>query len=314
MTQYKYNIITPVYNEARFLPFVIRSIIDQTHPPEQWVIVDDRSTDNTWSLITEAAEKYPLIQPVSLSGDTARRLGPNVVHVFNKGYDCTKVDQLDFTVKMDADVVLPKQYFEFLLKKFAADEKLGIASGKTFILKNDRWQMERCPNVHTVGPCKMYRLECFRDIGGLIPILGWDKLDGAKARMKGWRTHSARELPVYHLRQMGGEMGAVKTYLSYGKSCYYLREGLLFALGRAIYRSMERPYFSGLFIFIGYIVALLKQEERLDDPELASFFKKEQLRRLSGVTIKQEELFAEKIGEDKDKPFALSLFEQSTNG
>ncbi len=309
MNKYRYIIITPVYNEAQFLPFVIQSIADQTHPPKKWIIVDDRSTDNTWSLINEAADKYPFIQPLSLSGDNTRRLGPNVVHVFTHGYRCISDDHFDFVVKMDADVVLSEHYFEFLLNKFAADEKLGIASGKTFISKNDIWLMERCPDVHTVGPCKMYRQDCFRDIGGLISILGWDKLDGAKARMKGWKTHSFRDLPVYHLRQMGGEMGAVRTYISYGKSCYYLRESIIFALGRAIYRSMERPYFSGLFIFIGYIIAFLKQEERLDDLELASFFRKEQLRRLSGITIKQEELFTEKIKQDKKKPNALSLFE-----
>ena len=311
MSKYRYAVITPVYNEAQFLPFVIQSIVDQIHPPEKWIIVDDRSTDNTWSLLTEAADKHPFIQPLSLSGDNARRLGPNVVHVFNKGYGCISDDHVDFVVKMDADVVLSEHYFEFLLNEFADDEKLGIASGKTFILKNDTWLMERCPDVHTVGPCKMYRLDCFRDIGGLIPILGWDKLDGAKARMKGWKTHSFRELTVYHLRQMGGEMGAVKTYISYGKSCYYLREGIAFALGRAIYRSMERPYFSGLFIFIGYIIAFLKQEARLNDLELASFFRKEQQRRLSGVTIKQEELFTEKREQDKEKPNALLLFEKT---
>ena len=307
MSRHRYAIITPAYNEARFLPSVVESITGQTRLPAEWIIVDDRSDDNTWSLIQETAAKHSFIRPIRLSGDKTRRLGANVVYVFNEGYQRLSDRQIDFVIKMDADVMLPKRYFEFLLNQFAADPRLGMASGKTFCLENGKWVMERCPDVHVVGPCKTYRHSCFKDIGGLIPILGWDKLDGAKARMKEWRTHSFRDLPVYHLRQMGSAMGMMKTHINYGKSCYYTREHPLFAAGRAVYRAMEKPYFSGLLIFIGYIMAMMKQERRLDDLNLAAFFRKEQLKRLFGMTLKSEEILPTEIHRH-DAPNILSDF------
>ena len=295
MSRPTYAIVTPAFNEGRYLPSVIRSIADQTQPPDEWIIVDDRSTDNTWSVITKAAAEHSFIKPISLTGDKSRRLGANVVYVFDEGYQRLSNNQIDFVVKMDADVVLPKRYFEFILGQLDADPKLGMASGKTFCVENGAWVMERCPDVHVVGPCKTYRHTCFRAIGGLIPILGWDKLDGAKARMSGWKTRSFRELPVYHLRQMGSAMGMMKTHISYGKSCYYTREHPLFVLGRSVYRAVERPYLSGLLIFAGYLLAMIKREKRLEDLELANFFRKEQLKRLSGMTLKNEEIFPTKI-------------------
>ncbi|MCI5127590.1 MAG: glycosyltransferase family 2 protein, partial [Candidatus Electrothrix sp. AUS3] len=273
MKNKKYTIITPAYNEAQLLPLVIQSIVEQTELPEEWIIVDDRSTDNTWDVITEAAKKYSFIRPVFLSGDKTRRLGANVVYVFDEGYKQLSNPSFDFIVKMDADSVLPKQYFEQLLDQFEDDPQLGMASGKTFILEKDVWLMERCPDMHVMGACKMYRHSCFKDIGGFIPILGWDKLDCAKARMEGWKTRSFGELPIYHLRQMGSEMGMSKTYASYGKSSYYLREHPLFVVGRAIYRAIERPYCSSFFMIWGYIIAQIKREKRLEDLELANFFR-----------------------------------------
>ena len=40
----------------------------QTLKPAKWVIVDDRSTDDTWRLINDAARRYPFIEPVQVQG------------------------------------------------------------------------------------------------------------------------------------------------------------------------------------------------------------------------------------------------------
>ncbi len=307
MSSTGYAIITPAYNEADLLPLVIQSLVEQTHPPDEWIIIDDSSTDDTWSVISEAADKYSFIQPVRLSGDKSRRLGSNVVYVFNEGYQRLSNKKIDFVVKMDADVVLPKHYFESQLEQFASDLKMGLSSGKTFILENNTWIMERCPDMHVMGACKMYRHSCLQDIGGFIPILGWDKLDCAKARMKGWKTRSFGNLPIYHLRQMGLAMGMAKTYITYGKSSYYIREHPLFVIGRAVYRAIERPYCCSLFMIPGYIIAFLKREKRLDDLELANFFRKEQLGRVFGTALKDEQIIATKIF-PQDVPDILTNF------
>ncbi|RPI66248.1 MAG: glycosyltransferase family 2 protein, partial [Ignavibacteriales bacterium] len=43
----KYVIISPVKNEEKYISYTLESVVNQTRLPEEWIIVDDGSTDNT---------------------------------------------------------------------------------------------------------------------------------------------------------------------------------------------------------------------------------------------------------------------------
>jgi biofilm PGA synthesis N-glycosyltransferase PgaC len=285
----RYAIITPAHNEGRFLPQVIAGIASQVLPPVQWIILDDRSTDDTWDILTAASARYAFLQPMRVTGPAGRRVGANVVHLFNQGLAWLP-DNVDFVVKMDADVILPRHYFTALLARFAADPHLGLASGKTYTWQQGAWVLERIADSHVTGACKAYRLTCLRDLGGLIPVLGWDVLDVVQARRQGWRASSFRDLPIYHLRLSGSAQGLFRANWSYGRSYYAMRAHPLFVLAKALYRALEKPYGLGLFIVAGYIEAALRHEERLSDLGLAAYLRQEQLARLRGRTWRQEEL------------------------
>lgn len=289
MSKPRYAIITPCHNEADHLPQVIDAILAQSVLPEKWVILNDRSTDNTQAIIRQAADACRIILPVEVEGDRTRRVGANVVHLFNRGLAKLSAP-LDFVVKMDGDVRLPPDYFQTIYNQFCQNPRLGMASGKTYVLEKNRWILERMPDTHVSGACKSYRWQCFIDIDGLIPLLGWDILDGAKSRLKGWQTMSFRELPIYHLRRTGSALGSVKGQIGHGRGMYAIRSHPLFVVARAIYRCLERPYGAGLFIIVGYVLSLARREERLADLKLARFVRQEQLGRLCGRTLKQEEL------------------------
>jgi glycosyltransferase involved in cell wall biosynthesis len=285
----RYAIITPAHNEGRFLPQVIAGIAAQILPPVHWIILDDRSTDDTWDILTAASARYAFLEPMRVTGPAGRRVGPNVVHLFNQGL-AQLADNIDFVVKMDADVILPCHYFAELLARFATDPHLGLASGKTYTWQQGAWVLERIADSHVTGACKTYRLTCLRDMGGLIPVLGWDVLDVVQARRRGWGALSFRDLPIYHLRLSGSAQGLLRANLSYGRSYYAMRAHPLFVLAKALYRALERPYGLGLFIVAGYLGAALRQEKRLSDLGLATYLRQEQLARLQGRTLKQEEL------------------------
>jgi glycosyltransferase involved in cell wall biosynthesis len=296
MTLPVYHIITPAHNEAGYLPRVIEGVAAQTVQPGKWVIVDDRSTDDTWRVINAAAQRYPFIEPVQVQGGAERALGSNVVRVFDFGFARIGAGG-DFVVKMDADTLLPPHYFSTLLARFQEEPRLGIASGKTYIPYRGRWVLERTPDFHAGGPCKTYRMTCFREIGGLIPILGWDILDEAQARRYGWQTRGFRDLPLYHLRMMGSATGMARANLRYGHCYYGIRAHPLFVLAKALYRALERPYLASLLIPVGYLLAALRQEKRLDDLGLAAFLRREQLNRLRGRTLSQEELWPRSLNQ-----------------
>jgi poly-beta-1,6-N-acetyl-D-glucosamine synthase len=295
MSNDRYAVITPAHNEARFLPRVIESMAQQEIRPLRWIIVDDRSTDETWDIIQEAAARYDFIKAFTLRGDLERRLGAQVVRVIREGYRRLDVE-VDFLVKMDADIVLPHDYFGNMMKRFAADPKLGIASGKGFVEHQGEWIRERCPDFHVPGFTKMYRKSCFDDIGGWIEIYGWDILDGAKARMRGWKTRSFNGETIYHLRLMGSARGMLRGHIGHGRGMWAIRSNPLFVLARSVYRAFEVPYFAGLMIFGGYIWGALSGEPRLQDRALGKFLRKEQVSRLMGRRLREEEFLVRRLG------------------
>lgn len=302
----RYAIITPAHNEGRFLPRVIPGVATQVLPPVKWLILDDRSTDNTWDILTAAAARYAFVEPVRLAGPPGRRVGANVVHLFNQGL-AKLPEGVDFVVKMDADVILPSPYFATLLARFAADPHLGLASGKTYTWQQGAWVLERIADSHVTGACKTYRRACLQDMGGLIPVLGWDILDVAQARRQGWQTHSFRDLPIYHLRLTGSAQGMMRANLSYGRCYYAIRAHPLFVLAKALYRALERPYGLGFYILAGYVGAALRQEKRLADLGLAAYLRQEQLARLEGRTWKQEEILPRKMADSSQGPKCFGI-------
>src|SRR5437879_7158409 len=63
-------VIVPNRNDSRYLPHCIRSILEQKDPPDELIVVDDQSTDNSVAVIRSliaGQERARLIQnPVNL--------------------------------------------------------------------------------------------------------------------------------------------------------------------------------------------------------------------------------------------------------
>jgi glycosyltransferase involved in cell wall biosynthesis len=53
----KISVVVPAYNAARFLPRCLKSVYAQTLKPEEVIVVDDGSTDNTAALAAELGAK-----------------------------------------------------------------------------------------------------------------------------------------------------------------------------------------------------------------------------------------------------------------
>lgn len=56
------SVIMPNYNHARYLRQAIASIAEQSRPPEEFLILDDASTDESVEVIEEAARRYPFVR------------------------------------------------------------------------------------------------------------------------------------------------------------------------------------------------------------------------------------------------------------
>jgi glycosyltransferase involved in cell wall biosynthesis len=56
------SVAVATYNGEKYLAAQLDSILQQTHPAIEIIIVDDCSCDNTWSILQKYAEQYPQIK------------------------------------------------------------------------------------------------------------------------------------------------------------------------------------------------------------------------------------------------------------
>ena len=277
-----YVIITPVRNEANFIEKTLRSVTAQTISPVEWIIVNDGSTDGTGDIVARYATHYPWIILINRQDRGYRQRGPGVVDAFYEGFDQITYTDYEVVVKLDGDLSFEPNYFEELLKQFAANLSLGIASGQPYVFDGKEWGTQTSLIPRTHGPTKLYRRECFEAIGGIRRSLGWDGIDDWQARMLGWQTVTFDYLRVLHHRAYGAATGTIKSKIETGQGAHFMGYHPLYMIARCIWRMIDKPYvIGGLFIFWGYMAGWLTGRERIDDYELIYYLRRTQLKQLA---------------------------------
>ena len=280
----KYVLIMPTRDEEKYLQATLDAITEQTVLPAELIVVNDGSKDRTGEIAEAAAAKYPWIHVVHRADRGERKVGGGVVDTFYSGHEKLKTPDYAFVCKMDGDVTFRPTYFEDLLKKFAADPKLGGASGKTFNPVGDVLHEERLIDEMVAGQMNFWRRECFEQIGGLVREVMWDGINFHRARMFGWKTASFRdeELVILHHRLMGSShKGVLHGRLRWGRGQWFMGTHPLYIIASGIFRMRERPYvIGGLCIVAGYFRAWMQGERRYDDPQFRKHLHRWQLGRL----------------------------------
>jgi biofilm PGA synthesis N-glycosyltransferase PgaC len=279
----KYSVITPVRDEAEFIEKTIHSMIHQTIKPSEWVIVNDGSTDGTAEIVARYAAEHPWIKLVNRADRGARQRGKGVVEAFYVGYG-TLAPDYDVIVKLDADLSFEPNYFEALLRAFASNPRLGITGGGVYEKQDGKNWVLYSYTEQVRGPTKVYRRACFEAIGGLVPALGWDRIDEWKALLLGWEVQSFPELKVFHYRATGAATGRIKSRIEQGYESHYMGYHPLFLIARGVRHMFHRPYVvGGLAMIVAYFIAGLRRRERLPDPAVIRFIRHTQMRQLIGL-------------------------------
>lgn len=269
----KYYAIIPAHNEEAFMALTLQSLAEQTVLPSKVVVVNDNSTDNTAAIVSGFAEKYPWISLVNKQSDAVHMPGSKVIQAFLKGYE-TIDTAYDIIVKLDADLILPPDYFETILEAFKADATVGMAGGFAYIEKNGEWILENLTDKdHIRGAFKAYRKELFLQMDGLRPAMGWDTADELIAKFYGWKVVTIERLKVKHLKPTGANYNKAARYKQ-GEAFYTLGYGFIITAiaGAKLALRKKKP-----LLFIDYINGFLKAKKEkktmLVTPEQAKFVK-----------------------------------------
>lgn len=262
-------IVSPVFNEAAHIEGTVRAMAAQIRPPDEWIVVDDGSTDGTLELLTRAAPRVPFMRlvsapPTPIAAGADRLLHASEARAFNHGLRLGS--GFTHVGKLDGDIELPPDYYQRLIERFRDDPNLGIAGGVLCERSMGSWKVRGDSDLrHVRGAVKLYSRACFESVGGVQEILGWDGIDEALARMRGYRTRSFRDIVARHHRAAGSAQGRIRGYLRLGR-CMYL-EGYppAWIIARSVKVAVSSPrVLSGLAYCAGYVGAAARRVPRFE--------------------------------------------------
>ncbi|WP_396635539.1 glycosyltransferase family 2 protein [Maribacter sp. R77961] len=251
-----YYVIMPAHNEEAFIRLTLDSLLRQTLKPKKIIVVNDNSTDSTAKIIDEFINKTRTIIKINTHSSSEHLPGSKVINAFNKGLSLID-DDFDFIVKLDADLILPENYFERIAYIFKGRPDVGIAGG--FIYEEDAsglWTLNHTMDTdHVRGAFKAYSKSCFKAIGGLKAKMGWDTIDELLAQYHGYVITTDETLKVKHLRSTGKAYNPNARYLQ-GNAMYTMRYGffitLIASLKMALKQRKKAVFFDNMY---GYFEA-----------------------------------------------------------
>jgi glycosyltransferase involved in cell wall biosynthesis len=132
----KISAVISTYNRAQFLPGLFDSLIDQTLAPDEYevVIINNNSTDLTWQLSREFANKNEKVR-VRFFNETAQGLS----FARNRGIRESEGELVTF---IDDDALPARDFLEKTVKFFDEHPEAGASGGKIllkFIDNKPQW-------------------------------------------------------------------------------------------------------------------------------------------------------------------------------
>lgn len=107
--------VIPVYNGERFLSESLDSVLAQTHPPSEIIVVDDGSTDGTQAVVEQYSDKVTCTRQANAGAAAARNRGI----VMASG---------EFVALLDADDLWHEHKLARQLERFNARPTLGYCT------------------------------------------------------------------------------------------------------------------------------------------------------------------------------------------
>lgn len=158
----KISVVIPCYNKAPFVATAIQSVLDQTHDDTEVIVVDDGSSDGSWSII----------QSFSDAVQSIRQENQGACHARNQGGERAAGDALMF---LDADDALKPDTLSSLADTLRKSQCDIAACPWNFLVWNGRSWVRKAHGKSEYPPQNDYILGWLT--GWFIPChaLLWDR-------------------------------------------------------------------------------------------------------------------------------------------
>ncbi|MBT3638382.1 MAG: glycosyltransferase family 2 protein [Opitutae bacterium] len=122
------SVVIPNHNHSSFLREAVESCLNQTRKADEIILIDDRSTDDSWEIMEDFARRFP---PVRIFRNEENE---GVVHCMNKGTEKATGDCILF--RAADDHLVPDAMFS-AKEAFANQPDATIAFGETIFFERD---------------------------------------------------------------------------------------------------------------------------------------------------------------------------------
>ncbi len=232
------SIMIPAHNEESVISNTVETVLQMDYPNFEIIAIDDRSTDNTASVIKDLEQKYPnkviaFIRP--------KDAFPGKSAVLNDALQFAKGEAI---LVFDADATMEKDFLTNLVYELEPKD-VGAVQARKVVRNKDINLLTRCQNnemtmdthfqvsrdsvkgaVELRGNGELIKREALEDIGGWNNYTITDDLDmSTRLHIKGWDVRFCPDTvvyeegimylsPLYRQRRRWLE-GTIRRYLEY---------------------------------------------------------------------------------------------------
>jgi poly-beta-1,6-N-acetyl-D-glucosamine synthase len=268
--------ITPCHNDGWALDGLASALTNQRLRPLDWMIVDDASTDDTPTAVDRIRTTVPFASALRRDRPPGRRIGEKA-HAVNAGYELMRGRrEYDAVAVLDADVLIPDDYFEQVASVLTSTPELGVCGGVYMEPGAPPARTGRAAGAHVPGPAQVFRRVVFDAVGGYSPLpFGGDDVESVtRARLLGWQTTALRSVSYSHRRRMGtgGHGSALRADFNLGRQDHDLGTWPPFEVVKLVRHMTRRPFvLAGVARLAGFVEACVRRRPRsVDDDYVAS--------------------------------------------
>ena len=232
------SIMIPAHNEDSVITTTVETVLKLDYPNFEIIVIDDRSTDNTATVIKELEAKYPNKVTAFIRPKDAF---PGKSAVLNDALEYAKGEAI---LVFDADATMDPDFLTNLVYELEPKD-VGAVQARKVIRNKDVNILTRCQNhemtmdthfqssrdsvkgaVELRGNGELIKREALDDIGGWNNYTITDDLDmSTRLHIKGWDVRFCADtivyeegimylIPLYRQRRRWLE-GTIRRYLEY---------------------------------------------------------------------------------------------------